>query len=195
MKLAYQMLLAFCYAITWLHLIDVIIKIIIQEIYLDIHLSYLIVKTHHNGYKYYDGFEHDYWWKGSFIVETMFWIMTFSYYICNISLNISTYSCLPLVDRCTPMSFIPSSAFIRPKLCLRLRHINITHCKSIEYNHPTTMRHSCTRNIRNDICLYPWIYSILCKYEIIFYYLPVYIALCLIIFIIRNMTLVSINTF
>ena len=40
---------ALCYENIWLHHIDVKIKIIIQEYYLDILLSYLRIEMHHNG--------------------------------------------------------------------------------------------------------------------------------------------------
>ena len=43
------MLLTLCYETNKLHQIDAIINIIIQELYFDIHFSYLIIEIHQNG--------------------------------------------------------------------------------------------------------------------------------------------------
>ena len=49
MQLADHMLLAICYETVWLHHIEALIKITIQECNLDIHLPYLIVEMCRNG--------------------------------------------------------------------------------------------------------------------------------------------------
>ena len=44
MQLAEKVLLALCYESVWLHHIDILFKITIQERCLDIHLPFLIIK-------------------------------------------------------------------------------------------------------------------------------------------------------
>ena len=61
MQLSQKVLLAFCYEFVWLHHIDALFKITIQECCLHIHLPYLIIKMCHTEYEYSDGFEYDYW--------------------------------------------------------------------------------------------------------------------------------------
>lgn len=49
MQFSYQMLLAFYYETIQLHHVDALVKIGIQEYYLDIHLPYFIIEMYHNG--------------------------------------------------------------------------------------------------------------------------------------------------
>ena len=86
------MFLAFCYKTIWQHHIDALIKIVIQECGLDIHLSYFVIEMCYNGLKYSNGLKHDYQQEGLLTVETRFLTITFCDKPSLKSFNISIYN-------------------------------------------------------------------------------------------------------
>ena len=109
----YHMLLALCYETIWLHHIGALVKILIQECSLDIHLSYFITEMCCNGQEYYDGLEHGYRTEGFLIVETRFLTITLLYKLNIICLNLFIYFSFPLLNPLALYGFYPFKRFYK----------------------------------------------------------------------------------